>query len=130
MNENPESPSFWDERYQVGKTPWDFHWVPSRLKTFFEGIHGKRVFIPGCGSGHEIAGFLEAGCSVTALDFSASAVAKARAFPGNDRADILQDNFSPFLLNSRPLILSMKGLSSALCIHPIGRNMPIVCISS
>jgi len=93
MNKDSESPSFWDDRYKVGKTPWDFHGVPARLRVFLNEARGSRVFIPGCGSGHEIAAFLEAGCSVTALDFSEAAVALACALPGNEEALILQDDF-------------------------------------
>jgi SAM-dependent methyltransferase len=37
------------------------------------------VLVPGCGSGHEIAALAAAGFEVLALDFSAAAVAQARA---------------------------------------------------
>ncbi len=55
---------------------------------------GARVLIPGCGSGYEIAAFAHAGYDVTAIDFSPSAVARARALVGAPlAARVLEGDF-------------------------------------
>ncbi|MCA3230546.1 MAG: methyltransferase domain-containing protein [Burkholderiales bacterium] len=81
-NRNPAEPAFWDERFGAGFTPWDEARTPPAL-TRFVSVHGpalgRRVLVPGCGSGHEIAALAAAGFEVLALDFSAAAVAQARA---------------------------------------------------
>jgi thiopurine S-methyltransferase len=77
---HPSRPEFWDERYARGTTPWDYGGVPPQLKAYLD-THpsGGRALIPGCGAGHEIAAFYEAGYDVTAIDFAAGAVERARA---------------------------------------------------
>lgn len=77
---HPSRPEFWDERYAAGKTPWDYGGVPPQLKQYLEARPaGGRALIPGCGSGHEMAAFYEAGYDVTAVDFAPAAVEQARA---------------------------------------------------
>lgn len=75
-------PEFWEERYRAGQTPWEYPGVPPAL-TRFLGRHpaaaGETVLVPGCGSGQELAAFAAAGYAVTAVDFSATAVERARA---------------------------------------------------
>jgi SAM-dependent methyltransferase len=93
MNSDPRSPGFWDARYLKGKTPWELTEIPSRLRTFLRDVNGLQVFIPGCGTGPEIAAFLAAGCTVTAIDFSPTAVDQARRKPENKGAVILKEDF-------------------------------------
>ncbi|HEY5792945.1 MAG TPA: methyltransferase [Chthoniobacterales bacterium] len=80
------APDFWNERYQCEKTPWDFHGVPAALTQFLDAAKPGRVLLPGCGSGYEIAAFLDAGWEAWGLDFSQAAVRRARALLGT-RAD-------------------------------------------
>lgn len=76
-------PDFWNSRYAARKTPWDFHGVPAALKAFLARSSPKgAVLIPGCGTGHEIRAFHEAGCDVSAIDFSRGALESARAALG------------------------------------------------
>ena len=78
---DPDDPSFWDERFAVGFTPWDEARTPPALLRFLErerGRLGRRVLIPGCGSGHEVAALDAAGFQVLAIDFAAAAIALAR----------------------------------------------------
>lgn len=76
---HPSLPDFWDERYAAGRTPWDYGGVPPQLRRYVERHpNGGRVLVPGCGAGHEIATFYEAGYDVTAIDFAPAAVARAR----------------------------------------------------
>jgi len=91
-------PAFWDERYQLGAVPWDFGGVPQDLQAYLKKKpkRGNRVLIPGCGSGHEIRAFAQAGYDVTAIDFSRAAVERARRNTGPELADrvLLGDFFT------------------------------------
>jgi SAM-dependent methyltransferase len=90
-------PDFWNAHYEGGDTPWDFGGAPAMLKMYLRmKPKGGRVLIPGCGAGHEIALFAEAGYDVTALDFAPAAVARAREALGPALRDrvILGDFFT------------------------------------
>lgn len=79
MKQDSSLPFFWDTRYEKGDTPWDAGGIPPRLAAFLrDEPPGRRVLIPGCGSGYEIAAFAKAGHDVTAIDFSSAAVERAR----------------------------------------------------
>ena len=76
-------PDFWSKRYAAGKTPWDLHGVPEALREFLARSSAPAsVLIPGCGSGYELRAFHDAGCDVTALDFSPAAIEQAERVLG------------------------------------------------
>jgi SAM-dependent methyltransferase len=84
----PNHPEFWNARYLKDDTPWDFEGIPEALRAFLKKKgKGARVLIPGCGSGHEITAFAEAGYEVTAIDFAPFAVERARRMVGPALAD-------------------------------------------
>lgn len=94
--QNPALPEFWDQRFRTGVTPWDAGRVPNALQAFAASCaRPRRVLIPGCGSGWEARYLAELGWDVTALDFSAEAVAAARVNlgPYADRL-VLADYFN------------------------------------
>ena len=70
----PSHPDYWSSRYLSVNTPWDFDGVPADLREFLKRkdtgsnpqARGK-VLIPGCGLGHEIRAFTQAGYDVTAI---------------------------------------------------------------
>ena len=75
---------FWNKRWNRGKTPWDLGGAPPALMSFLSRTPTPtRVLIPGCGSGYEVRAFREAGYDVTAIEFSAPAVARARQVLGS-----------------------------------------------
>jgi len=83
----PSQPEFWNSRYLKDDTPWDFEGVPADVRTFLKKKgKGAKVLIPGCGSGHEIAAFADAGYDVTAIDFAPFAVERARRMVGPELA--------------------------------------------
>lgn len=81
MSESPLSAEFWDSRYRRERTPWDAGRPPAALARYLAEHpgSGRRVLIPGCGTGVEIEAFASAGYHVTALDLSETAVARAKA---------------------------------------------------
>lgn len=94
---HPSRPEFWDERYARGTTPWDYGGVPPQLHHYLAAHpSGGRALIPGCGAGHEMAAFYEAGYDVTAIDFARGAVDRARENLGPVLADrvLLGDFFT------------------------------------
>lgn len=94
-------PDFWNSRYEAGQMPWEFAGVPADLQKFLKqkpkgsaAANRGCVLIPGCGSGHEIRAFVEAGFEVTAIDFAAKAIERARKLAGPALANhIIQGDF-------------------------------------
>ena len=98
MAQDSSIPDFWETRYRSLATPWDAGQAPTMLAEF---LHGRPpvgpVLIPGCGSGYEVRAFCEAGWDVTGIDFSLTAVERARdnCGPWADRVQ-LADFFNYF----------------------------------
>ncbi len=96
MNNEPDSSQtiFWTKRWEVGKTPWDFGGVPPALLSYLHRTHtATTVLIPGCGTGYEVRAFHEMGYDVSAIEFSAPAVAHAREVLGPLGDRVIQGNF-------------------------------------
>lgn len=90
---DPNSPSFWDERFAQGFTPWDRGGVPEQLRAFVGARAPLRTLIPGCGAAYELALLCDAGWDATAIDFSPAAVATARAAVGQWAHKVEQADF-------------------------------------
>jgi SAM-dependent methyltransferase len=85
---------FWNRRWLAGKMPWDLGGVPPSLVSFLSRTRPPiQVLIPGCGSGYEVQAFHEAGHNVTAIEFSAAAVAQARKVLGPLAVKVIHGNF-------------------------------------
>jgi SAM-dependent methyltransferase len=108
-------PEFWEKRFREDFTPWDAGGVPSALLQFLRAEpSGRRVLIPGCGSGYEVRAFAEAGHDVLAVDFAPAAVERAQKILGplSDRvrlADFFESDFgAPFdLVYERAFLCSL-----------------------
>ncbi|HJW23379.1 MAG TPA: methyltransferase [Rhodocyclaceae bacterium] len=82
--QRPELPDFWDKRFREGVTPWDAGRVPENLRRFAAAQAAPlNTLIPGCGSAWDAAHLAGLGWPVTALDFSAAAIAAAREVLGD-----------------------------------------------
>jgi hypothetical protein len=90
---NPRAPAFWDERFERGFTPWDRGGVPEALRRFVAASRPMATLIPGCGNAYELAWLCEAGWDATAIDFSAAAVANARAVAGKWSERVVEADF-------------------------------------
>jgi hypothetical protein len=99
-----------------GKTPWDLGGVPSALVSFLARTRtSTRVLIPGCGSGYEVRAFHEAGHDVTAIEFSACAVARARKILGALGDKVVLGNFFEHDFGERPYgLIYERGFLSSL----------------
>ncbi len=95
MNEPDSSQTqFWNKRWEAGKMPWDLGGIPPSLASFLgRNQTPTRVLIPGCGTGYEVRAFHEAGHDVTAIEFSAAAVARAREVLGALGDKVVHGNF-------------------------------------
>ncbi|MCC8391995.1 TPMT family class I SAM-dependent methyltransferase [Paraburkholderia sp. MMS20-SJTR3] len=87
---DPNSPEFWDERFERHFTPWDQAGVPSAFRVFAERHRDAAVLIPGCGSAYEAVWLARQGNPVRAIDFSAAAVAAAREQLGAQDAQLVE----------------------------------------
>ncbi len=118
MNEPDSSQTvFWTKRWEAGKTPWDFGGVPPALVGFLKRTKVPyRVLIPGCGTGYEVRAFHEMGHDVSAIEFSAPAVAHAREVLGPLGDRVIHGNFfkHDFAANKYDLIYE-RGF---LCFPP------------
>ena len=109
------TPEFWEKRFLENFTPWDAGGVPAALGQFLKTEpSGRRVLVPGCGSGYEVRAFAEAGHNVLAVDFAPAAVERARKILGtlSDRvrlADFFETDFgAPFdLVYERAFLCSL-----------------------
>jgi methyl halide transferase len=67
----------WEQRYQSGDTHWD-HGAPSPGLVDFLAAHPElprgTVCVPGCGTGHDVREFAQAGFDVSGFDIAPSAI--------------------------------------------------------
>ena len=85
--------SRWDQRYREGTDGWELGRPAPPLAQFLRthplAPHPPgQVLVPGCGRGHEVALLEALGFAAIGLDFSAEALAEARARHGHDRASL------------------------------------------
>ncbi len=90
---DPGTAAFWDERFRKRYTPWDQAGVQNAFRAFAARTEPRPVLIPGCGSAHEALWLARAGWTVRAIDFSADAVAAARAQLGTFAPLVEQADF-------------------------------------
>jgi hypothetical protein len=111
---DPNSPAFWDERFERGFTPWDQAGVQAAFQIFATRHPEAAVLIPGCGSAWEALWLARQGRRVQAIDFSSAAVATARSQLGAyanvvDQADFFswQPPFTPGWMYERAFLCAL-----------------------
>ncbi|WP_118180901.1 thiopurine S-methyltransferase [Paraburkholderia phosphatilytica] len=90
---DPDSPAFWDERFEKRFTPWDQAGVPAEFVAFASQRLAEPVVVPGCGNAWEVLWLAERGAPVRAIDFAANAVAAARVQLGQYASVVEQADF-------------------------------------
>ena len=87
----------WNQRYSDRDTPWDKGGpAPAIASLAREGVfqEGARVFVPGCGTGHDVAAFASLSFEVVGLDVSELAIEQARGnYPDLGSSFVLGDLF-------------------------------------
>jgi len=111
-------PDFWNQRYASRETPWTLHAAPAALRSFVKRRRRRgTVLIPGCGTDDEVLQFFRtAGFEVTAIDFSAVAVAQTRKALGNFDGQIICGDFFKFDFQNRFDLIYERTFLCAL--HP------------
>lgn len=112
---DPSQAGFWNERFARNFTPWDQRGVPKQLARFIaQAPSGLSTLIPGCGIGYEVQHFAQAGWDVTAIDFSATAVAAAKTRLGDLAAHVQQADFFSFTPSQLPAFIYERAFLCAL----------------
>ncbi|MGF6858727.1 thiopurine S-methyltransferase [Paraburkholderia sp. CI3] len=111
---DPDSPEFWDERFERHFTPWDQAGVPSAFRAFAERRRDVAVLIPGCGSAHEAVWLVRQGNPVRAIDFSRAAVAAAREQLGAHASLVEQADFFTYAPPFAPAWIYERAFFCAL----------------
>lgn len=115
MASDSSQPEFWDTRYRDRVTPWDAGRVPPKLEQWLATQSGgRRVLVPGCGSGYEVRAFAEHGDDVLGIDFSDAALGAAQRTLGELAARVRQADF--FTLAAPPFELAYER--TFLCALP------------
>ncbi len=97
MASDSSRPEFWDTRYRDGVTPWDAGRVPPILAHWLsKEPGGRRVLVPGCGSGYEVRAFAEHGDDVLGIDFSDAAIEAAQRALGELAHRVRKADFFAF----------------------------------
>ncbi len=75
------TPLFWQERFETHQTGWDRGAPSPHLISLLDRgeLTPCRIAVPGCGTGWEVAELARRGFEVTGIDYTAAAVARARA---------------------------------------------------
>ena len=73
----------WDELYRRRETPWEKGKPHPALVDFLaeNGPLAGDIFVPGCGSGHDVRALSSANNHVVGIDIATRAIAKAKARP-------------------------------------------------
>ncbi|CAG4890895.1 methyltransferase domain-containing protein [Paraburkholderia saeva] len=111
---DPNSPAFWDERFERGFMPWDQAGVPAAFKAFAARHAEGAVLIPGCGSAWEALALAREGRHVRAIDFSPNAVATAREQLGTYASVVEQADFFEYETPFTPAWIYERAFLCAL----------------
>jgi SAM-dependent methyltransferase len=72
----------WEEKYQAGETPWDKGAPAPGLVDFLQshgGLARASVCVPGCGCGHDVRAWAQAGFEAWGVDIAPSAIRRSQA---------------------------------------------------
>ena len=74
------TPDFWQQRFDTQQTGWDRGGPGPQLLAWLDGgaLRPCRIAVPGCGKGWDVAELARRGFDVTAIDYTAAAVAITR----------------------------------------------------
>ena len=118
-------PDYWEQRYQTGDMPWE-KGEPSPGLVDFLAAHPElprgKVCVPGCGTGHDVRAWAQAGFPVFGYDLAPSAI---RLAAERTEAAGLAANFqlADFLHDDPPLLFDWVFEHTLFCaIQPAERD--------
>lgn len=117
---DPDSPAFWDERFERRFMPWDQAGVPSAFQSFAARHGGATVLIPGCGSAYEVLWLAQQGYPVRAIDFSPAAVSAAHEQLGAQHAQLVEQ--ADFFTYEPPFTPAWIYERAFFCALPLARR--------
>ena len=114
-DQRPEHPDFWCKRFGEGFTPWDAGKVPDDFAAFVaQHPTPLNTLIPGCGSAWEAVHLAQHAWPVTALDFSPTAIARAREVLADVAVDLVCDDFFKWQPPKPPALIYERAFLCAL----------------
>jgi SAM-dependent methyltransferase len=84
-------PTDWEDQYRRGDTPWEKRGPsPGLVDLLAQDPVRGRVFVPGCGFGHDVRALAATAEEVVGLDIASAAIAGAERFPraGTERYEL------------------------------------------
>ncbi|WP_144111521.1 methyltransferase [Paraburkholderia sp. BCC1886] len=117
---DPDSPNFWNERFERRFMPWDQAGVPLAVQSFAARHRGAAVLIPGCGSAYEAQWLAGQQHEVRAIDFSPAAVQAAREQLGVAYGDLVEQ--ADFFTYPPPFAPDWIYERAFLCALPLARR--------
>ena len=114
-DQRPEHPDFWCKRFGEGITPWDAGKVPDDFAAFVARQPTPlNTLIPGCGSAWEAAHLAAQGWPVTALDFSPTAIARAREVLASAAVGLVCADFFKWQPPTAPALIYERAFLCAI----------------
>jgi cyclopropane fatty-acyl-phospholipid synthase-like methyltransferase len=116
---------YWEDRYQTSDTPWDKGEASPGLVDFLSAhpeLERGTVCVPGCGTGHDVRVWAEAGFDTVGFDIAPSAVRLGRE---RTAAAGLKARFEPgdFLKDAPPFLFDWIFEHTLFCaIDPRARD--------
>jgi cyclopropane fatty-acyl-phospholipid synthase-like methyltransferase len=116
---------YWEDRYQASDTPWDKGEASPGLVDFLAAhpeLKRGTVCVPGCGTGHDVRAWAEAGFDTVGYDIAPAAVRLGRE---RTAAAGLKARFEPgdFLKDAPPLLFDWVFEHTLFCaIDPRDRD--------
>ena len=99
-NTKHNTSKFWNDLYKSNNTGWDLN-EPTKpfldlIKTL--DLKGKKVFIPGCGNGHDVIEIAKTGAEVCGVDFAKIPLNKIAGHPnfGNLKIELIHADIFKF----------------------------------
>ncbi|MDB6040964.1 MAG: thiopurine S-methyltransferase [Verrucomicrobiales bacterium] len=97
MTDSSAPSAVWETRYRTGDTPWEKGEPSPGLVDFLNQMPlplKGTVLVPGCGNGHDVRAWANAGWNAVGLDIAPSAVSSAREqTPPGMKAEFRLGNF-------------------------------------